>query len=245
MPSHQTRILNTQRIARSVVAVMCQKPDEFFFKAGQHVEFTIANPDHTDKGGDTRTLSITSAPTDDHLLFVTRIGESAFKRSFAQLKPGDAVAIDGPYGSLTLHRDSGMPAVLLAGGIGVSVARAIVRDAAVMEYGHDMYLFHTNRTPDDAPFVNEFEEVRYNHFTYVPAITRPGDIESWDGETGYIDAEMLGRYIDDITAPVYYIIGPQKFVRGMEKMLDAEGVPELHIKSEIFSGYAERQSPHR
>jgi Na+-transporting NADH:ubiquinone oxidoreductase subunit NqrF len=60
---------------------------------------------------------------------------------------------------------------------------------------------------------------------------------SWTGEAGYINKEMLAKYVKDLAAPVYYTAGPPALVAGMRKLLGEAGADEDEIRSEDFSGY--------
>jgi ferredoxin-NADP reductase len=56
-------------------------------------------------------------------------------------------------GSFTLHKNSAKPAVFLAGGIGITPFSSIVRQADHDRASHKLYLFYSNRRPEDAPCV--------------------------------------------------------------------------------------------
>ncbi len=68
---------------------------------------------------------------------------------------GTGVQIDGPFGNFTLRNNESRPAVLLAGGIGITPFRSIVRRAAHENLGHRILLFYANGRPEDAPFLDE------------------------------------------------------------------------------------------
>jgi ferredoxin-NADP reductase len=48
---------------------------------------------------------------------------------------------------------------------------------------------------------------------------------------------MLARYVDDLTAPIYYLSGPAGMVRAMRGVLNGAGVDDDDIRTEGFSGY--------
>jgi Na+-transporting NADH:ubiquinone oxidoreductase subunit NqrF len=59
----------------------------------------------------------------------------------------------------------------------------------------------------------------------------------WQGETGYVNREMLAKYIGDLAAPIYYSAGPPGLVAAMQKMLSGAGISEDDIVTEEFPGY--------
>ena len=61
--------------------------------------------------------------------------------------------------------------------------------------------------------------------------------ESWSGETGYINKEMLMKYLPDLNSPIYYMSGPAVMVFAMRKVLSDAGINDNDIRSEEFTGY--------
>lgn len=59
----------------------------------------------------------------------------------------------------------------------------------------------------------------------------------WTGETGFINKEMLGKYLPALEGPIYYLAGPPAMVAAMRRMLTEAGVDEDDIRTEEFSGY--------
>ena len=131
-----------------------------------------------------------SPPFEDRLMVATRMRDSAFKRALKRIPLGTTVKIDGPSGSLTLHKNSSKPAVFLAGGIGITPFLSIVRQAAKDKLPHRLHLFYSNRRPEDAPFLDTLTELqRANpNFRFVPTMTEiEKSQQKWTGETVFID----------------------------------------------------------
>ncbi len=80
--------------------------------------------------------------------------DTAFKRVLRTAAIGLRVKIEGPSGSFVLHRKAEKPAVFLAGGIGITPFLSIIRQATHDKTAHQMYLFYSNRRPEDAPFLD-------------------------------------------------------------------------------------------
>jgi ferredoxin-NADP reductase len=242
----QVRILplsSRTEVAERTLELRFPRPRSIAFKAGQFMDLTLLDPTETDAEGNTRGFSINSAPDDPELIFTTRLRDTAFKRVLRSLPLGAGVQIDGPFGNFTLHNDSRRPAVLLAGGIGVTPFRSFVRRAAHEGLPHRIVLFYANRRPEDAPFLDEFFELqRANpHFTFIPTVTQLAiPHESWTGETGRIDAGMLLRHTrrsGTHANAIYYIAGPPQMVAGLHSMVRSLGVDDDDIRTEDFAGY--------
>lgn len=173
-------------------------------------------------------------------MVATRMRDTAFKRELARLPLDTELEITPSGGSLTLHNNAARPAVFLAGGIGITPIRSILIHAARQQSSHRIVLFFSNRRPEDAPFFDELGALQKEnpHYTFVPTMTHITDSQQkWSGETGKIDKEMLTRHLDGIHSPIYYIVGPQAMVNGLQKMLNEAGIDDDDIRMEGFSGY--------
>jgi ferredoxin-NADP reductase len=238
--AYASRLLNRVEVAEGTIAVHFEKPTGFDFKAGQSADLTLPNPPETDAEGDVRTFSIASAPFEDQLMFATRLRDTAFKRSLKKMPLGTVVKMDLAMGSFTLHKNSAKPAVFLAGGIGVTPFSSIVRQADHDRVPHKLYLFYSNRRPEDAPFVEVLQNLEKTNpqFRFIATMTEMRrSKKTWNGETRRIDQEMLSMYLNELRGPIYYVAGPPALVSGMRKMLVASGVDEDDIRSDEFSGY--------
>jgi ferredoxin-NADP reductase len=249
-PKSLTLILKLKarrEVADRTLEFQLEKPPGMTFKAGQFLDLTLIDPPETDAEGDTRAFSINSAPDDPDLTFTTRLRDSAFKRVLKTMPLGTEVKTEGPFGNLTLHNDSTRPAVLLSGGIGVTPFRSIARRAAHESLPHRIYLFYSNRRPEDAPFVEEFRALAGENpnFTFIPTMTQMSDSHlPWKGETGYIDQDLIAKHLPRPTPsgraqsrPIYYIAGPPQMVAGLHTMLNTAGVDDDDIRTEDFAGY--------
>jgi len=240
MTTYQVRLRSREEIADRTMAFHLEKPAGFQFKPGQYIDLALINPFETDSQGIVRTFSIASAPYEDELLVATRMRDSAFKRVLAALPLGTELKLDGPMGSFTLHRNTAKAAVFLASGIGITPFLSIVREAAKQKLNHQLYLFYSNRRPEDAPFLAALQDLSQSnpHFIFIPSMTEmERSKRNWLGERGFIDREMLVKHFCDLSGPIYYVAGPPAMVAAMQQMLAKAGVSEDDIRTEEFSGY--------
>lgn len=238
--SYQCKLLNRVEVAEGTMAFYFEKPSPFDFKPGQSADLTLANPPETDSEGNTRTFSIASPSFEDHLMFATRMRDTAFKRSLKKVPLGRPVKIDPPMGSFTLHKNSAKAAVFLAGGIGITPFLSIVRQADHDRLPHKLSLFYSNRQPEDAPFLDVLQMLERTNpnFQLICTMTQISKSKKpWKGETGLVNQEMLSRHLIKLQGPVYYIAGPPAMVAGLRNMLVASNVDEDDIRAEDFAGY--------
>ena len=240
MATYKIKLKRREEVAEGTVAFFFQKPEGLQFKAGQFLRFNLIDPPETDAEGDGRTFSIASAPHEEDLMFATRMRDTALKRVIRSMPLGSEIEAKGPYGRMTLHEDAARPAVFLTGGIGITPFRSIALEAAHGGLAHRLRLFYSNRRPEDAAFLRELGhlEATNPNYRFIATMTSAaGSKLPWTGETGYINADMLARFIDDLKAPVYYVAGPGGLVIAMQKLLTDAGVNEADIRAEEFAGY--------
>lgn len=236
----RTKLLSRSSVAEGTMAFHFGKPSGFSFKAGQAADLTLLNPPETDSEGNIRTFSIASPPFEGQLTFATRMRETAFKRSLKAVPIGTEINIASPTGSFTLHKNSDKPAVFLTGGIGITPFFSIVRQADHDQLPHKLYLFYSNRRPEDAAFLDVLRALEKTNpnFRLIATMTEMArSSREWRGETDFINAEMLARYLETRQGPIYYIAGPPPMVAAMHEMLVGAGVDEDDIRTEDFAGY--------
>jgi ferredoxin-NADP reductase len=229
-----------EQIAEGTMAFHFDKPAGFEFRAGQAIDLTLVNPPETDSEGNTRTFSIASAPFDPDLMFATRMRDTACKRVLRSMPLDTEVKIHGPSGSFNLHKNPAKAAVFLAGGIGITPFFSMIRESAHGRLPHQLYLFYSNRRPEDAPFIDGLKEVTKLNPNFHLVLTMTEMSKSsrpWTGETGFIDREMLTKHLPSLQGPIYYIAGPPAMVTAMRQVLTQAAVDEDDIRTEEFAGY--------
>lgn len=235
-----TPLINRQEIAQGTMAFHFAKPPGFEFRAGQSIDMTLLNPPETDEEGNTRAFSLASAPFDGDLMIATRLRDTAFKRTLRTAALGLQVKIEGPSGSFVLHRKTEKVAVFMAGGIGITPFLSIIRQATHDRALHQMFLFYSNRRPEDTPFLDLLAETttKNPNFHFIPTMTELSKSQrEWTGDKGFINKEMLFRHLPSLQGPIYYIAGPPAMVAAMRRVLTDAGVDEDDIRTEEFSGY--------
>ena len=240
MSTFNTKLISSQEVADRTKAFRFEKPTDFTFVPGQFINVTLIDPPETDDEGNRRTFSISSSPGEDFIMVTTRLRDTAFKRVLSAAAPGTEVKVAGPAGRLTLHDDSARAAVVLTGGIGITPFRSILLHAATAKVPHHIYLFYANRRPEDAAFLTELQELEKANPNYklIACMTKMEDsVQTWQGETGSIDAAMIGRHLNETTLPIYYSTGPPGMVNAMHGILSNMGVDDKDIRLEEFAGY--------
>jgi len=240
MDTFRTKLVRHEEVAEGTMAFHFEKPKGFDFRAGQYADLTLIDPPETDAAGTTRSFTVASAPHEDEVMVATRVRDSAFKRVLEKLEPGAEVFLEGPMGSFTLHQNASKPAVFLSGGIGITPFLSMARQAAHERLPHRIHLFYSNHRPEDSAFLDSLAamEKANPRFRMIATMTNiDRSAMTWSGETGFIDALMVRRYIENLHGPIFYIAGPPEMVDAMHRMLLEAGVDPDDVRSEEFAGY--------
>jgi ferredoxin-NADP reductase len=240
MADQKSKLIRREEVAEGTMAFHFEKPSGFAFTAGQSADVTLINPPDTDAEGNMRTFSIASPPFENELVFTTRMRDTAFKRTLKELPLATEVKIGSAAGSFTLHKNPAKPAVFLAGGIGITPFFSMVRQADHDRLPHKLYLFYSNRRPEDAAFLGSLQtlETTNPNFRLICTMTEMSKSKKeWKGETVLIDKEMLSRHLAVLQGPIYYIAGPPPMVAAMRQTLVSAGIEEDDIRAEDFAGY--------
>ena len=237
---YKIKLKDRKELADRTMAFFFEKPASFQFKAGQFIRMTLIDPPETDAEGAVRNFTVASAPYEDDLMIATRLRDSAFKRILAKASLGTEVTIAGPFGAFVLHEDSSRPAAFLTGGIGITPFRSILLQALKEKRPHRFFLFYSNRRPEDAAFLEELRlmEKENKNYQFIPTMTgMEKSRQTWQGETGHMDQQMLATHIHAGANPLYYIAGPPGMVNALRGLLAGTGVAKADIRYEEFPGY--------
>ncbi|MBI2143861.1 FAD-dependent oxidoreductase [Candidatus Woesearchaeota archaeon] len=212
------------------------KPD---YKPGQHITMALDIKD-CDERCNVRPFTLSSSPTERFLMVSTRISQSAFKRTLNSVPIGTEVRVTGPSGSFTLQEDYSLQAVMLAGGIGITPFRSMIRFATDRQLPLKIILLYSNRAPKTITFREELAglEAQNPNLTVINTVTdEDGSNKVWAGETGRINADMIKRHVAGLDNAIFYACGPPAMVDSMLAALSGLGIPNDRIRLERFEGY--------
>lgn len=217
------------------------------YTAGQFAFFDIGGV-YDDPKGPIRHFTISSSPTENFIMFSTRIRDSPFKKRLSTLEEGSRVKVRGPEGQFVLHEDYSKPAVFLSGGIGVTPFRSMIKYATDKQLPVKIMMFDSNRNRDNILFKKEFDDwANINkNLKIIYTISEDEQQQSsstandWKGEYGRIDKAMILKYLDSNTLnnSIFYICGPPGLLKAMQTLLqDNLEIAKERIKVEEFTGY--------
>ena len=227
-------VIETKQETPDVKSIRLGLREKFEYSPGQYMmmELDVNDPDK----GNTRPLSIASSPTENFLLFSTKISNSPFKQKFNSLKIGDKVKLKGPMGIFTLKEDA-KEVVFLGGGIGITPFRDMIKYSCDKKLPIKLTLLYSNKNPADICYKDEWPifEKENKNLRVIHTITE--NATNWSGRTGRINEAMIKEFCNDFNNALFYICGPPGMVDGLSNLLKIMNVPQSNIKIEKFVGY--------
>jgi ferredoxin-NADP reductase len=237
-----TLVLQLRRKAR-----LSPNIGEFAFKPahkldyapGQYMEFTLG---HTspDSRGNRRYFTLASSPTED----IVRLGVrfypqgSSYKHALASLGARAPILAAHIAGDFTLPADEREKLAFIAGGIGITPFRSMLRYLLDTSQRRDIVLFYANRVADDIVYKDVLGEAEARlGVKTVYTLTDPAAIPAkWAGARGRIDERMIAQHVPDYRERTFYLSGPPDMVRAYEQTLHVMGVRHTRIKKDYFPG---------
>ena len=227
-----------ERIVRTpdIISVRFDRAAGFEYMPGQYIFVTI----HSGDEKLTKHLTISSSPTEpDHLEVTKRLTGHRYSDALNELRAGDAVTLEGPFGSSGFtFTGEYQKLLLLTGGIGVTPFRSMIRYCVDKCLETNIVLIYSNRYEWDIAFREEFDEIqRLNgNFRVVYIMTRPA--VGWNGLTGRIDAGLIMQEVHDCHERVAYVSGPHLMVDDMVAALRSGlGMSNDSVRYQYFTGY--------
>lgn len=201
------------------------------YNAGQYMEWTLGQK-NPDSRGSRRYFTLASSPTEENLRIGVRFSPkgSSFKNSLLNMKEGDQIVASQLSGEFILPKDLSKKLVFLAGGIGITPFRSMIKYLLDTNGKRDIILFYSNKTQEDIVYKDIFNEA-FNKLGIKTVYVNTDMM-------GYIDEKTIRKQVSDFKERTFYISGPRSMVDSFEKTLKTLGMTGSQIKTDFFPGYA-------
>lgn len=216
--------------APGVESFIFEPSEKITWKAGQFFHYVLHH-EPTDNRGSDRWFTIASAPSEKIIMITTRFTNdkgSSFKKALGSLKIGDFIEISDIDGDFIVE-DLANEYVFIAGGIGITPFRSILKDLNSKGKKIAATLVYASRD-QNIVYKDELEALSKNngnlkiHYVIAPEL---------------IDENKIKELVADLQKPIFYVSGPEPMVESLGNMLKQIGIPENHIKQDWFPGYLE------
>jgi len=233
-------VKETREVAKGTLFVVFDlEGEEVDFRPGQYFWVELPDRGYEDQKGLRRHISAATSPTEPGVLgLCTRLRDTAFKKTLAELKVGDEVVdVEQPKGDWQLPEDTNREYVFIAGGIGITVFRCMLRYIRDTGEPYRTTLVYSNRDRESTAFLDELVELERSLPNFKLVLTMTDD-DGWEGETRYVSADLLRDHLDgDLGHFTYLVAGPPPMVDSVVEQLSGAGVQEDRVLPDRYSGY--------
>ncbi|MFZ1324224.1 MAG: FAD-dependent oxidoreductase [Candidatus Saccharimonadales bacterium] len=191
--------------------------------AGQSIRLELPRKTY---GTGERRFTIASAPSEGRLQITTRLSDSSFKQSLANLKPGDEVQGHNIEGDFVWGDEDG-PRLFIAGGIGITPFRAMLAQAIKEQKRLNATLVYV--TSDVPPLFQAELNAWHSADPSLHVHYLPGKGLALDNRSS-----MAAHWLQNLI----YISGPKGMVDDIYTALIKHGAAKQQIKTDQFTGYA-------
>jgi ferredoxin-NADP reductase len=205
--------------------------NEMIFKPGQYMEITFDHPGQ-DSRGIRRYLTIASSPTEKEfrlgIKFYPR--PSSFKKNLLKMDKNQYIVASQLAGDFTMPSDISKKLVFIAGGIGITPFRSMIKYMLDVNEKRDVHLLYLNKRIEDIAYKDIFDqaEKELELKTEYSIIGIPDNLYY----------KSLTEKIPDYKERVFYISGPSEMVSAFESNLVKSGVKKYNIRTDYFPGFA-------
>lgn len=202
------------------------------FAAGQ---YAVLNFSQAGQVHETRPYSIASAPQQPYLEFhIRNTGRGVSAHAATALKPGDSVAVEGPFGKSPLVAGDSRPLVLLAGGVGIAPVKSIV-DCALAQAGARPLQLYWGAADRGQLYLDDYFRglaARHAHFAYHPVLLEGAAGPEY--RQGYVGAALAADMPGGFAGHSFYLAGPTPMIDATLPLLLESGAQKDYIYSDAF-----------
>lgn len=206
-----------------------QSDKKLIFSPGQYLEWTLSHP-NPDSRGNRRYFTIAASPTEEQVRIGVKFYDqgSSFKKALSGLEKGNTIVASQLSGEFTLPKDPNIPLVFMAGGIGITPFRSMIKYLMDKEDSRDMVLIYAVKTEEDIAYKQILEQAQKKIGIQVVYQT---------DKQGRVDERLIKQTVPDLKNSLFYLSGPHGMVTSFEQLLKNMGIPKNQIKVDFFPGY--------
>jgi len=238
---HILKLREKMLIAPDIYDLSFNVDRKFVFQPGQYLEWTLGHK-HPDNRGNRRYFTIASSPTEEELRLGVKFypDSSSFKKSLASMGIESEIVASQLAGDFVLPRYKQQKLVFIAGGIGITPFRSMIKYLIDRNEKRPIIIFYSNKIASDIVYEDVFNEAYEKLgiktvYTLTDTEFIPGN---WRGQKGYITEQMIVKEVPDYKERLFYISGPHSMVAAFEKVLRNIGIAKRQIKTDFFPGFA-------
>jgi len=224
---------HSEDIAHNIRSFWFKPERPVHFIAGQFTELYL--PHVADTRGQRRWFTISSSPTDPLLAITTKLSTrqgSTFKAALQRLEAGSSLKLAEPMGDFVLPKDSTIPLIFIAGGIGITPIHSMIKYLQTTSERRHVQLIYAVSYEEELIFE---PLLRAYDLILTPVVKHPA--VGYKGETGSLTADRIAALAPIEVNTLIYLAGPEPMVESLTKELTVMGIDPQRIVTDYFHGY--------
>ncbi len=229
----KVNFIKNEPLASNISTFYFKPETDFDYTAGQYIELYIdhLNPDNR---GSKRWFTLSSSPKDEYLTITTKFSDpsSSFKTALRNLKPNQELNMLGPFGDFVLPKLVQTDLIFVAGGIGLTPFHSMLKWLNQTKEERPIKFLYGVHSEDQIIFIDEFNSFK-QHVSVI--VDSPSD--SWGGERGKLNAEIIIGLTNPKAESQIYISGPEPMVEALGEDLIKHKIKKSQIVQDSFPNY--------
>lgn len=216
------KVKNINQLNQDIIEIeMEAETHKLNFNPGQFAFFSFIGEKIS---SESHPFSISSSPFDRNLkITVKNLGD--YTSLLNNLKQGDSVLIEGPYGDFSYKKTGNNNQIWIAGGIGITPFLSMGR---ALESDYNVDLYYSVKQNTEAVYTKEFEDLSQKNSKFK--------FNLWNAnEKGYINSGLISNLSKGLDSKDIFLCGPPMFMKSLKNQFLSLGVDAKKIHYENFS----------
>ncbi|MBI4836570.1 MAG: oxidoreductase [Candidatus Abawacabacteria bacterium] len=229
---------NKTQLAPSIYDLVFVPEEKIMYQPGQYMEWTIS-PAHADGRGNRRYFTLASAPTEAEIHLGIKVNPegSSFKKDLQNMSAGETIIVSQLAGEFTMPADRNKKLLFIAGGIGITPFRSMIKYLLDNDQKRDVVLLYACSNEADFVYQDIFSQAEKALGIKTHCILSEVPSSAWPGKVGHINKRMLDELVPDFKERLIYISGPGGMVDAYRKLFKSLGAKKRQIKTDYFPGF--------
>lgn len=220
--------------AQNIKTFWLEPEKQVDYVAGQYIEMYLPH-ENPDARGQKHWFTLSSSPSEKLISITTKQAASqmsTFKQVLFSMKLGAEIKISEPLGDFVLPKDTSIPLVFVAAGMGITPVRSMVKWLKDSGEKRRIQLIYSVRALEEAAFLDLFDA-----YGLKPGIILSRPDADWSGLTGQLSGERVLKIAGQDPQQLLYVSGPEPLTEKLETELLAAGVAKDKLVLDSFPGY--------
>ena len=154
------------------------------------------------------------------------------------MKAGEKVVASQLSGEFILPKDKNQKIVFIAGGIGITPIRSMVKYLLDKKDKRDIILFYACKSFDEASYRDLLDQAEKSIGLKTIYLLSEGELpKNIKAMRGRLNNEVIKKGVPDYKDRIFYLSGPELMIRAYKRLLLDMGIKRNKIITDYFPGY--------